>query len=235
MIGGKKVLALIPARGGSKRLPRKNILPLAGKPLIGWTIEAAKKSKYIDQVIVSTDDKEIIHISESFGAEVPEVRPSELSGDSATTESVVFHILEKYGNAKDILVLLQPTSPLRDANDIDEAIELIIQKAAISIVSVTKCEHPPHWTNMIPSDGSMKDFLKNNHNKRSQDFGSYFRLNGAIYVYDINYLNVNKDMKYTDRTFAYEMNNLKSVDIDNDWDFKYAEFLLDNIYDKSNQ
>lgn len=235
MIDGKKVLALIPARGGSKRLPRKNVLPLAGKPLVGWTIEAAIQSKYIDRVIVSTDDQEIIHISESFGAEVPEVRPSELSGDLATTESVVFHILEKYGNGQDILVLLQPTSPLRDANNIDEAIELINQKAAVSIVSVTKCEHPPHWANVIPSDGSMKDFLNNDHNKRSQDFGDYFRLNGAIYVYDINYLNVNKSIKYTDKTFAYEMSSFKSIDIDNDWDFKYAEFLLDNIYENSNK
>ena len=226
MINGKKVLAIIPARGGSKRLPRKNILPLGGKPLIGWSIEAAKQSKYIDEVFVSTDDQEIADIVSSIGINIPELRPSHLSTDKATTQSVLFYTLENFGQGSEIVVLLQPTSPFRNHQHIDEAIELLEDKSAFSIISVTPCEHPPQWSNTLPDDGSMKDFIRSESGKRSQELGQWFRLNGALYVYDVNELLKAKDMAYRQDTYAYTMPNEFSIDIDNQIDFDMAEFFL---------
>lgn len=229
MINGKRVLAIIPARGGSKRLPRKNILRLKDRPLIAWTIGAAQKSKYIDDISVSTDDQEIADVSSQFGIKVPELRPSELSTDSATTQSVLFHSLEKFGNNADIVILLQPTSPLRNEKHIDEAIELFEMKRAFSIVSVTPCEHPPEWANTLPNDGSMKNFMRPSDNKRSQELDCSYRLNGAIYIYDIKKLISIGNMKYTDETFAYKMSNISSIDIDNQLDFYMTEFILNKL------
>lgn len=226
MINGKRVIAIIPARGGSKRLPRKNILPLGGKPLIGWTIEAAQNSRYVDEIFISTDDREIASVAGHFGLDVKELRPKELSTDTATTESVLFYTLDKFGKNADILVLLQPTSPLRSSVHIDEAIELFDEKLAFSIVSVTPCEHPPQWANTLPESRSMKDFIRPDYNKRSQDLGEVFRLNGAIYVYDIKKLLSLRTMSYTEDTYAYEMSNKYSIDIDNKVDFDLAEFFI---------
>ncbi|WP_434341253.1 cytidylyltransferase domain-containing protein [Motilimonas cestriensis] len=224
MINGKRVLAVIPARGGSKRLPRKNVLPLAGKPLIAWSIDAAAKSKYIDNVIVSTDDKEIAAIAEQYGGSVPELRPEHLSTDHATTQSVLFHTLEKYGADAKIVVLLQPTSPLRTHNNIDEAIELFTEKSAFSVISVTPCEHPPLWANVLPESGSMENFIIEN--KRSQELGDYYRLNGAIYIYDVERMLNDGSMSYQEDSFAYKMENENSIDIDNSIDFDMAEFFF---------
>lgn len=226
MISDKKVMAIIPARGGSKRLPRKNVLPLNGKPLIAWSIEAAQQSKYIDTVFVSTDDQEIAEVSQKFGVDVPELRPEKLASDTATTQSVIFYTLDKFGKDVDIVLILQPTSPLRTAKHIDDAIEMLINKTAESIVSVTPCEHPPQWANTLPSNGSMGEFLRPEAFQRSQDLGDPYRLNGAIYVYDTIQLKERGEMVYTDKTFAYVMENRNSVDIDTKLDFEYAEFLL---------
>lgn len=226
MIHTKKVLAIIPARGGSKRLPRKNVLPLAGKPLIGWSIDAAKNSKYIDQIFVSTDDKEIADVSSRFGIDVPELRPDHLASDTATTESVLTYTLEQFGNDIDIIVLLQPTSPLRTAQHIDEALDLFIEKQAFSVVSVTPCEHPPLWANTLPEDGTMGDFIRPEALKRSQDCGDFFRFNGAIYIFDARKLMEYGEIKYTDKSFAYVMENRVSFDIDQQLDFELAEFFM---------
>ena len=228
MINGKRVLAIIPARGGSKRLPKKNIRLLGGKPLIGWTICAAKESKYIDEVIVSTDDKEIANIASQFGVSPPELRPVELSTDSATTESVVFYTLNKFGKDASIVILLQPTSPFRNNHHIDEAIELLEEKAAYSIVSVTECEHPPQCANFLPENNSMRNFIRQENNKRSQDIGISYRINGAIYVFDIiKLLNVGF-FSYNENCYAYKMGKNFSVDIDCQMDFDFAEFLYQN-------
>ncbi|MEZ8985209.1 CMP-N-acetlyneuraminic acid synthetase [Vibrio cyclitrophicus FF160] len=226
MIDGKKVFAVIPARGGSKRLPRKNILPLGGKTLIGWTVEAAKNSAYVDDIFISTDDQEIADVVSQFGITIPELRPEGLSTDSATTQSVLFYTLEKYAKEADIVVLLQPTSPFRTAKHIDKAIESLVEKSAFSVVSVTPCEHPPQWANTLPCNGSMKDFLQQGERKRSQDLEVTFRLNGAIYVYDIHKLLAVGEMAYRADTYAYEMPNNVSFDIDNQIDFDMAEFFL---------
>lgn len=223
MINGKKVIALIPARGGSKRLPRKNVLPLNGKPLIGWTIDAAKNSQYIDQILVSTDDQEIADVASDYGIAVPELRPTELAGDNSSTESVLFYSLIKFAVDADIVVLLQPTSPLREAQHIDEALALFEQRQAFSVVSVTPCEHSPLWANTLPEDGNLGDFIKPEALHRSQDLQPFYRLNGAVYIFDISRLKEIGKLAYTDKSYAYVMNNECSVDIDTQLDFLLAE------------
>ncbi|OBT10102.1 CMP-N-acetlyneuraminic acid synthetase [Vibrio sp. UCD-FRSSP16_10] len=226
MIDGKKVVALIPARGGSKRLPRKNILPLAGKPLISWTIEAASTCLYIDEVIVSTDDQEIMNVAVDCGAKVPELRPESLSSDQAKTEDVVLYTLDKFAQDADILVLLQPTSPLRQAKHIEQALDLFKDKDAFSIVSVTACEHSPLWSNILPEDHCLGRFISDNANKRSQELDDYYRLNGAIYIFDVSSLKRLKKLAYTDNSYAYIMSNKHSIDIDTQLDFDFASFIL---------
>ena len=226
MINGKKVLALIPARGGSKRLPQKNILPLNGKALIGWSIDAARDSRFIDQILVSTDDQEIADIASLFGAWVPELRSQNLSSDTAKTESVLLYILEKFGADVDVLILLQPTSPLRTAKHIDEALELFTEKKASSVVSVTPCDHSPMWSNTLPEDGVMVDFLRPEMLARSQDLDTFYRLNGAVYIFDAHELLEQKEIRYTSKTFAYLMDNRLSLDIDTEFDFELAEFFM---------
>ena len=166
-----KIVALIPARSGSKRLPGKNIKDFCGKPLIAWTIEAALKSKYIDSVVVSTDCSKIAEISKQYGAEVPFLRPESLSDDKTTTVDVVKNFLD-FSESKTYthLILLQPTSPLRETADIDNSVELMIKNDANAIYSVCEVDHPPEWSNSLPDDQSFDNFLRPEVlNKRSQD------------------------------------------------------------------
>ena len=224
----KTFLAIIPARGGSKRLPRKNILDLCGKPLISWSIEAALKSKYISKVVVSSDDEEILNISSNFGADIIK-RPYELANDTATTFDAIKHTidnLEKY----DYIVLLQPTSPLRNEKHIDEAIELLEEKQADAIVSVCEMDHSPLWSNTLPKDGNMRGFLREEIlNKRSQDLEKYYRLNGAIYICKTDKLLENKSFFLKDNIFAYIMDRKSSIDIDEEIDFLFAERVIELI------
>lgn len=225
MINGKKILAIIPAREGSKRLPNKNILNLAGKPLIAWSIEAAKASKYIDTVIVSTDSEKIATISKSYHAEVPFLRPGELATDEASSIDVILHAIQTLKEPFDYILLLQPTSPLRTTQDIDAACELMNENTQ-AVVSVCETEHSPLWSNILPDNLSMKDFIRPEiKNKRSQDLPKYYRLNGAIYIAEINYLSENKGFFGTG-TKAYIMPAERSTDIDTELDFKYSELLL---------
>lgn len=230
MINGKRILALIPARGGSKRLPRKNLLSVGGKPLIAWSIEAGRYSKYVDRVVVSTDDAEIAAIAEERGADVPFIRPAELSGDEASSMDVVRHAanyLEQHGDIFDYLLLLQPTSPLRTHKHIDEAVELLIRKNGDSVVSVTAVEHPVEWTNSLPEDLSMKQFIsEENRGKRSQDFPTRYRLNGAIYLVSMARLVESDSLLLDDGGYAYIMNDKESVDIDNKPDLEFARLLF---------
>ena len=149
MINGQSILAIIPARRGSKRLPGKNIKILGDKPLIAWTIEAAKNSQYIDHIIVSTDSDKIAKVAKNWGVAVPFERPSYLSTDEASSEDVIVHTLnwieENEGILFDYFILLQPTSPLRQTKDIDQALELMEKKNASSVVSVVKAVRPIEW------------------------------------------------------------------------------------------
>ena len=221
----KTFLAIIPARGGSKRLPRKNILDLCGKPLISWSIEAALKSKYISKVVVSSDDEEILNISSNFGADIIK-RPYELANDTATTFDTVKHSIDNFENY-DYIVLLQPTSPLRNENQIDEAIELLEEKQADGIVSVCEMDHSPLWSNTLPEDGNMRGFLREEIlNKRSQDLEKYYRLNGAVYICKTDKLLENKSFFLKDNIFAYIMDRKSSIDIDEEIDFEIAKVLI---------
>ncbi len=219
----KKILAIITARAGSKRLPNKNILDLSGKPLIAWTIEASLESKYIDKTIVSTDSIKIKDTSKKYGAEVPFIRPEELSNDKADSISVLKHAIDFFKNEFDYIVLLQPTSPLRTTKDIDLAIESIENQKAV--VSVCETEHSPLWANTLPEDLSMKDFIKPEvKNKRSQDLPKHYRLNGAIYIAEINYFIANNGFLGKE-TKAYVMSQETSIDIDTELDFKLCEII----------
>lgn len=230
MINGKKILAIIPARGGSKRLPRKNVLPLAGKPLIQWTIDAALQSKYIDTVMVSTDCVEIERVAKEGGADVPYLRSESLSSDTATSMDIVLDVLNFYGNKNtkfDLVLLLQPTSPLRTLADIDGAIEFFIKNSASAVVSVTECDHSPLWSNTLPADLRLSGFISDELlGKRSQDLPKYYRLNGAIYLFD--FALIKKGMNYftVPNSFAFCMDKKNSVDIDDKFDFQMAEILI---------
>ena len=228
MYKNKTFLAIIPARGGSKRLPRKNILDLAGKPLIAWSIEAGLKSNYIDKVIVRSDDDEILNISKLYGATTIK-RPLQLATDTSTTFDAIehtIHSVEQY----DYVVLLQPTSPLRDAKHIDEAIELLEKKSAHAVISVCEVAHSPLWSNTLQKDGDMSYFLKDElRNKRSQDLQKYYRLNGAIYICKTNKLLEEKSFFLRENIFAYFMDKKISIDIDEDIDFKLANIIISSI------
>lgn len=223
-----KTLAVIPARAGSKRLPRKNLLMLCGKPLIAWSIDEALKAQDIDRVIVSTDSEEIADTARAFGAEVPFLRPSSLATDAASTNDVVLHALSEVGVGRDDkCVILQPTSPLRTAANIDRAIGYLDQPGVVGIVSVCECEHSPLWSNTLPESGDMTHFLRPEViGKRSQDLPMYYRLNGAIYAFQISELLHKGGIFYDRGVSAYRMEALESIDIDTLYDFRLAEIVM---------
>ncbi len=221
-----KILAIIPARGGSKRLPKKNILDLNGKPLVSWSIDAALKSKYISKTVVSSDDDEILTIAKRYGAYTLK-RPRELANDTATSFDTIKHAILKIGIDYEFILLLQPTSPLRTTKHIDEAIELLKNKEADAIISVCKMEHSPLWCNTLDKNKSMDNFLKDEvRNSRSQDLETYYRLNGAIYICKTKKLLEEGSFFLKENIFAYIMNHSSSVDIDEEIDFKLAEIYL---------
>lgn len=223
------ILAIIPARGGSKRLPGKNIKLLAGKPLIAWTIEAALESKMFDHVFVSTDCGEIAKVSKKYGAEVPFLRPAELASDIATTNDVVTHLIEwfelEYMQKVSTIAILQPTSPLRNAQHIQEAFEVIKDKYAKAVISVCELEHPIQFCNKLALDGSMDGFIYPKNIQRTQDLEPYYRLNGAIYLFNREYVN-KLDEIYNDGTYSYLMESKLSIDIDTEDDFELAEYYM---------
>jgi len=225
MLEGKTFLAIIPARGGSKRLPRKNILDLAGKPLIAWSIESALESRYIDKVIVSSDDDEILQISKSFGADIIN-RPQELATDISTSFDAIKHTIDET-HPYDYIVLLQPTSPLRSTSHIDEAIETLVDKDADAVISVCEMDHSPLWSNTLPENESMNHFISEEvKNRRSQDLEDYYRLNGAIYICKTDLLLKEETFFIKENIYAYKMDRNSSVDIDEKIDFKLAEFFM---------
>lgn len=228
MYKNKTILAVIPARAGSKGLLGKNIRLLCGKPLVAWTIEQALASNYLDKVIVSTDDVNISRIACRYGAEAPFLRPKKLATSSAKIIEVLMHALnffEKKSYKFDLIMLLQPTSPLRKTTDINEAIKLIFRKNVRSVVSVCPAEHHPFLCNSLNKDGRMGNFLKPVAvNKNRQELPEYFRINGAIYLAYTSLLRKDKCF-ITDYTYAYKMPCERSVDIDTEFDFDFAQFL----------
>ncbi len=229
MIKGKSFLAVIPARGGSKRLPGKNMLNFRGSPLIVQTIISARKSMYIDALVVTSDSDDIIKIAQKSNVSYSIKRPDYLSTDKATTVDVVLHAEEILSRAEgkkfDFIILLQPTSPLRNYVEIDKSIEMLMKKKADGIISVTEVDHPLEWCNTLPSDNSLNNFISENYLRmQSQDFPKRYRVNGAIYISEINKLKQKKSF-FIDNSYAYIMDRNLSVDIDEDIDFILAESL----------
>lgn len=225
------ILAIIPARAGSKRLPSKNTKLLNGKPLVQWTIDAALKSNVFDEVLVSTDSPQIAKIAEDLGLTVPFIRPSTISGDKATSVDVALHALNYYeqqGKSFEYVMLLQPTSPLRQVADITMAVETLEKRNADAIISVCECEHSPLWSNTLGDEGDMDQFLASVENKttRSQDLPKYYRLNGAIYLVKSDKLIAERNFFISSNVFAYKMEQTHSIDIDTLIDFKMAELLM---------
>ena len=221
-----KYLAIIPARGGSKRLPNKNILNLNGKPLIAWSIEAAKNSKKIDDIVVTSDSDKILDIAKKYNVKSIK-RPDFLASDTATTFDAIKHAIESLEEKSEYVVLLQPTSPLRNEKHINEAIELLEAKNADAVISICEVEHSPLWSNTLPENLNMSNFLRDEaKNKRSQDLPKYYRLNGAIYICKTDRLLEEKTFFIKNNIFAYVMDRKSSVDIDDEIDFTLTEIIL---------
>lgn len=225
MYKGKRVLAVIPARGGSKGIPRKNIKNLSGKPLIGWTIDAAKSSKYIDRLILSSEDDEIIKTAQDLGCEVPFKRPFELAKDKTHGIKPILHALEQ-SPGYDYVMMLQPTSPLRLTDDIDECIEKIIDEKAKSCVSICEPSKSPYWMYNINLKSELSPILPEfSLIPRRQDLPSVYALNGAIYIAEVNWLQNNRNF-ISKETIGYIMPQERSFDIDTILDFEICEHIL---------
>lgn len=225
----EKLLAVIPARGGSKGVPRKNIRELNGKPLIAYTILAALNSNIFDKVMVSTDDIEIAEISAKYGAEVPFLRPANIAGDFVSTDAVVIHALHYYLKQEiefDSVCKLQPTSPLRTAKHLQESYTQYRNSKTDYMVSVCKCEHTPLWSLTLDEKGYLDNFIQGEQKEGiRQVLPDYYRLNGSIY-----WAKVEKYLQTGDfcggKFLAYIMDQESSIDIDSEKDFKLAEIYL---------
>ncbi len=226
MIQGKSILAIIAARGGSKGVPRKNLREIAGKPLIAWAIEAGRKSGYIDRLILSSEDAEIIRIAQSWGCEAPFVRPAELAGDETPGIEPVLHSLSALPERYDYVVLLQPTSPLRLAEDIDGCMETCLRHQAPACVTVTEVDHSPFWMYRLDPSRHLAPLI--NQKKipdRRQDLPKVYILNGAVYVAQTAWLQQQRTF-LTAETVAHIMPRERSLDVDTELDLKICESLL---------
>lgn len=220
-----RTLGLIPARGGSKGVPRKNVRPLAGKPLIAWTIEAALASGVIDRVVVSTDDEEIASVGAAWGAEIPFMRPPRLAGDETPSIDVVRHALELLPDF-DTLVLLQPTSPLRTAEDVAAAVRLYGASQQRNCIAMTEAADSPYWSYFL-DQGALRPVIRLDVPLRRQDLPSVVTVNGAIYVANVRRL-VEQGSFLQANMVPYLMPRERSVDIDTEFDFQLCEFLIRN-------
>ena len=225
------MIAIIPARGGSKGIPGKNIKELCGKPLIAYTILAALNSKEIEKVVVTTDCEEIACIAKQYGAEVPFMRPKELAGDSSSAIDVYMHavsFLENVLKTKiDKFMALLPTAPFRTTEDIECALTLFKESKAETLISMKEADTPVSWYYKMDCDGRVQNLGVNSINAVSnrQENERYYVPNGAIYILDKKLLE-EKRTYYCENTVAYVMTPEKSVDIDYELDFRFAEFLI---------
>jgi len=229
----KKILGIINARGGSKGIPRKNIKELMGKPLVGYSIEAGLKSKCIDDLIVSTDDKEIATVAREMGASVPFIRPANLAGDNVRQIKAILHCInylkEKMQKTYDYVVLLQPTSPLRTAEDIDNAYNVLVEKKADSVISYTSVgnHHPYHMYYF--EDNKPKSVIGHGRsNLQRQTLPEFFIVNGAVRIAKTDVI-VKTESFFTDKSVPYIMPNDRSINIDEPFDWQLAEFYLSSM------
>lgn len=222
---GLGFLFIIPARGGSKGVPGKNIRELNGKPLIAWTIEEAKKSKFADRIILSSDDAEIIQVAKEYDCEVPFIRPKELARDETPGISTVLHAIEQCTGYA-YVVLLQPTSPLRTVEDIDGCIQFFLDSKAEACVTVKEVEESPYWMYSKNEEGHLINLIQQDSLiTRRQDLPKVYSLNGAVYVASIDFLSKNKSF-LTKETIGYVMPIERSFDIDTEIELMICEDML---------
>lgn len=233
MTAKPRVLAIIPARGGSKSIPRKNLQLAAGRPLIAWTIDAARRSRSLDRIIVSTDDAEIASVAREWGAEVPMLRPADLARDDTPGLDPVLHAVswlgDREGYQPDLVMLLQPTSPLRTAADIDAAIDLFVQRQALALCSVSPNLHPASWSSRLSRDGVLVDFRPDSDEPASRQAAeTLYEQNGAIYIVDRSHLLRNRTL-YAPETLAYVMPADRSIDVDDASQLAAVDALLSRV------
>lgn len=224
-------IAIIPARSGSKGLPDKNIIDLKGRPLMAYTIDAAQKSRCFEEVMVSTDSEKYAEVAKSCGAEVPFLRSSVTSGDTAGSWDVVREVLANYadnGRYFDYVALLQPTSPLRDERDIAAAFDMLKDSKINNVISVTEVEHPVQWCFKMPKDHSMREIAKSPYSyMRRQDLEVYYIQNGAIYLVRADKITDASYNIYNDNCYGYIMPKEKSIDIDAGIDLEIAAIMME--------
>ena len=226
------ILGIVPARGGSKAITRKNLALLANKPLLAWTVEVALESASLDRLVISTDDPEIADAGKKLGAEIPFLRPAELAADTSTSMDVILHALrwlaDNQNYRPDYVLLLQPTSPLRTATDIRESIKLALAKRADSVVSVCETHQHPLWMKGVNHEGRLVDlYPQSPAPTRRQDLPSVFALNGAIYLALRTFL-LSERTFISDCTYAYVMPENRSLDVDTPWDLYLANLILND-------
>ncbi len=227
-INKKDILVVIPARSGSKGIPGKNIKKLHGKPLINYTIEAAKEIFENSQVIVSTDDKEIAEIAASHGANIPFLRPKELAQDDSSTRDVILHLVDYFERQKSmpsVIVLLQVTSPIRNSKHLNEALDLFFHKDCDMVVSVTESKISPYFNLYEENKEGYLQKSKDGAFTRRQDVPPVYEYNGAIYIFKTKSI-VESEMKDFEKITKYVMSKNDSVDIDDEVDWKIAEYIL---------
>ena len=230
MIDGKSVLVLIPARGGSKRLPGKNIKVLGDKPLIAWSIRCAQEIVGIDRILVSTDDVQIANVAMDYGASVPWFRPAELATDTASSNDVALHALERcraVGETYDVLVLLQPTSPFRSSALVLSAIKRCIAQGGASIVGFIRAQTHPWWCFSLDESSIARPFVERaDTSLRSQDLPAAYEISGAIYVIGVAQFETNKSFFSPNPHAIVSGESMDSIDIDDEGDWFTAERIL---------
>ena len=220
------LLAIIAARGGSKGIPRKNIKSLMGKPLIGWSIDAAKQASFVDRLIVSTEDEEIASVARGLGADVPFMRPAELAADETPGIAPVFHAIEQLPDY-DWVLLLQPTSPLRTHADIEAIWQLCQDRKSPSAVSVTEGVKHPYWMYQSDAEHRLQPFIEGRPDvTRRQDLPPAYALNGALYLARTEWL-LKQGRFIGPDTLGYVMPPERSVDLDTPQDWRWVEFLIE--------
>lgn len=224
------MISLIMARGGSKSIPNKNIKKLLDRPLIVYTIEAAKKAKSVEKIILSTDDEKIAEIARNLEVKIPFMRPGELATDNALAIDNYIYTIQRlnteYGENCKEFVSLPPTSPLRTAEDIDNAIDIFYEKKADSVISVCEAFHPPLWAKEIDDQGILRSYFPFDvGNKNRQELKKAYVPNGAVFVFKFSLLK-EKYTFYSEKTYPYVMPKERSIDIDSEFDFDFAEYLI---------
>ena len=226
MIEGRSILAVIPARGTSRGLPGKNTLLAGGKPVIAWSIEAAQASRYVDRVILSSEDEEIMEMARQWNCEVPFARPPELATDAARIEDALLHALDTIVETYDYLVLLQPTSPLRSAEDIDRCLEICQRTGAPACVSVSEPRRSPYWMYRVEDDGRMEPLFDDGPEiHRRQDLPTIQSLNGAVYVAETSWFR-RQESFFGPETRAHVMPFERAIDLDGPTDLLLLRTLL---------